>query len=321
MGETTLSAFESLLTQCDVLGIVRNVSCDSQSPDLVAQLARASDVSVFTDVSASSVEALVTRLVPDCVVVSSYNRILKQQTLARCRFINVHYSPLPKYRGRANVNWALINGEQFAAISIHVLAPRLDAGNILFQRTVTIHADDTVHALYDKLNGVQQENLGSTVVRFLGGFTGYPQDDTDATYGCTRVPDDGLIDWTASTQEIDRLVRALAAPFPGAYAFYEGRRLTIWKAAPLPDAPVYDGRVPGRVVSVSQPGGHVDVLTGDGVLRILEVQLQGEQAVPAARLIRSVKCSLSVGFPQLVARIEKLERLLESIMMSGSGDR
>lgn len=313
MGVTALSALESLLTEFNVIAIVRN-GPDDASLDPVAELARASGVPLFDDVSASAIDKLVERLGPKCVVVSSYNRILKQKTLMRSRFVNVHYSPLPRYRGRANVNWALINDEPFAAISIHVLAPELDAGNILFQRAVPIYSSDTVGTVYEKLNQIQKENLAATLLQFLGGFEGYPQDEKEATYGCTRIPFDGLIDWKASTLEIGRLVRALAAPFPGAYAFHEGRRLTIWKAVPAPDAPVYSGRIPGRVIGISEPSGYVDVLTGDGILRILEVQLEGHEIVSAAKVIRSVKCSLSVGIAELVTRIEKLEQQLASIL-------
>jgi methionyl-tRNA formyltransferase len=139
MGGTTPSALESLLAEFSVIGVVRDLSARTPSDEAVDKLARASRVTVFDDVAASAVDELVARLRPDCVVVSSYNRILKEQTLARCRFVNVHYSPLPRYRGRANVNWALINDEPAAGISIHVLAPNLDAGNILFQRLIPVH--------------------------------------------------------------------------------------------------------------------------------------------------------------------------------------
>jgi methionyl-tRNA formyltransferase len=319
MGGTTPSALESLLAEFSVIGVVRDLSARTPSDEAVDKLARAAGVTVLDDVAASAVDELVARLRPDCVVVSSYNRILKEQTLARCRFVNVHYSPLPRYRGRANVNWALINDEPAAGISIHVLAPNLDAGNILFQRLIPVSANDTVGLLYERLNEIQREHLAATVVEFLDGFEGTAQDAAQASYGCTRVPDDGLIDWTASTLDIDRLVRGLADPFPGAFAYLNGARLRIWRAQPVADPPTFAGRIPGRVVAVSVSGGYADVLTGDGVLRILEVQLEGQNRVAAASLIRSVKCSLTLSVPELEARIGRLERMLETLLRERGG--
>src|SRR5690349_18689209 len=131
MGPTAPSALESLLTRFNVTGIIR----DSIGPDdPVAARALQLGIELFPDVSPRAVEEVVTRLRPNLVVISSYHRILKAELIARCPFLNVHYAPLPRYRGRAVVNWAVINNESYAAISVHQLAPELDAGNVLFQR-------------------------------------------------------------------------------------------------------------------------------------------------------------------------------------------
>jgi methionyl-tRNA formyltransferase len=244
---------------------------------------------------------------PDCVVVSSYDRILPARVLARSRFVNVHYAPLPQYRGRANVNWAIINGEAETAISIHIMAPGVDAGNVLYQQRVPIGPHDTVGELYARLNHVQREVLGETVVRHLAGDDGEPQDEAGATYGCTRVPGDGEIDWASTTAEIYALVRALGPPYPGAFTFLEARRLTIRRACPLEGAPRYVGRVPGRIVGRSRQGGHVDVLTGDGVLRIHEVVTGASDPEPASAVIGSTRQTLGLRPSDLLARIELLE--------------
>lgn len=313
VGPTAASALESLAPAFDVVGVVRDAQPGSDDP--VVALAAEQGIRLFTDPVPSAVEALVSELRPDCVVVSSYNRILKPALLARCPFVNVHYAPLPQYRGRANVNWALINGEPCAAISIHVLTPDLDAGNILFQQTIPIGPADTVADLYRELNGLQREHLAESVGRLLAGDLGSPQDHAQATYGCARVPDDGEIDWSDSTSAIDRLVRALAPPFPGAYTFFAGRQLLVWQVRPVENPPRYAGRVPGRVVGRAVVEGSVDVLTGDGVLRLLEVQLAGQELAPAAAVIRSTRDTLGLRTIDLLRRIEALEqqaaRLLE----------
>jgi methionyl-tRNA formyltransferase len=264
-------------------------------------------VPVLTDLSIQGVEQAIIQGNPDCVVISSYDRILPGRILDRCRFVNVHYAPLPEYRGRANVNWAIINGEPHTAITIHVVAPGLDAGNILYQQKVPIGPDDTVGDLYAKLNEVQREVLGQTIARYVSGYEGEPQDETAATYGCTRVPSDGEINWSSSTMQIYALIRALASPYPGAYTYLDARRVTILRAAPLTNVPRYVGRIPGRVVGRSRRDGHVDVLTGDGVLRIHEISTDGSPPGPASAFIRSARQTLGLRTADLLARIELLE--------------
>jgi len=307
LGGTTATALEALLERFIVAALVRD------EDDEVASRARAAGVAVSADVSVGGLADLVGRLDPGCVVVSSYNRILPGALVAARPFVNVHYAPLPRYRGRATVNWALINGEPVAAISIHSLVPGLDAGGILYQRTVPIGPADTVADLYARLNELQRGALAEAVARRLSGDGGEPQDERGATYACTRLPEDGEIDWSAPTARVDGLVRALAPPFPGAYTYLGLRRLWVRRAAPVADAPVYEGRVPGRVVRVSRAEGAVDVLTGDGVLRLCEVALDGDEAArPATDLVRSVRTTLGLRTGDLLDRIAALERALDA---------
>lgn len=317
MGPTALSALESLAAKFRVAGLVR----DARSPeggDEVVERARGLMVPVFSDLSLEGVERAVIQSRPDCAVVSSFDRILPSRVLERCRFVNVHYAPLPEYRGRANVNWAIINGEPETAITIHVIAPGLDAGNILYQQRVVIGPDDTVGDLYTKLNKVQRHVLAETVARHISGYQGEAQDETAATYGCTRVPDDGEINWSDSTRKIYALIRALAPPYPGAYTYVNARRITILRASPLVNTPRYVGRIPGRVVGRrSGQSGHADVLTGDGVLRIHEVMAGDSVALPASAFIGSTRQTLGLPTAELLARIELLESRLNSLDSKG----
>ncbi|MGC4097214.1 MAG: methionyl-tRNA formyltransferase [Nitrospira sp.] len=312
MGTTTLSALDSLATQFNVVGVVRSIEPSACDP--VSSLATKLGIPIYPSVSATSIEDLVQRLKPDCVVVSSYNRILRPELLRLSRFVNVHYSPLPLYRGRANVNWAIINGDSYAAISIHEITPELDQGNILFQKRIPIRERDTVADLYYALNEVQRQHLANSVRRLLEGDVGEPQVEDGATYGCTRIPEDGEIDWRNTTIQIDRLVRALIDPFPGAYTYFKGQKLIVWKAAPLINAPQYAGRVPGRIVSVDKLEGYVDVLTGDGVLRLSEIQLSGTKRTAAADVIRSIKDTLGLRIVDLHERVQMLEQEIAQLV-------
>jgi len=310
LGPTALTALDSLAERFEVVGIVR--PSPPTGDDTVIDRARALDVPVIGRASIDAVERAVFDNAPDCVVVSSYDRILPAPLLALSRFVNVHYARLPRYRGRANVNWAIINGEPETAITVHVLAAGLDAGNILCQQVVPIGPDDTVGDLYAKLNEVQREVLAETVASHLSGYDGEAQDEGAATYGCTRVPDDGEIDWSAPTERVYALIRALAAPYPGAHTYLEGRRLRILRAGRVQDGPRYVGRVPGRVVGRSARDGHADVLTGDGVLRITEVA-DGSATVPASAVLTSTRQTLGLRGADLLTRIELLESRLRSL--------
>jgi methionyl-tRNA formyltransferase len=306
-GPTALTALESLAGHLVVVGLVRD--CDPAAPEVDPTARRAAElgVPVTTETSATAIERLIDETKPHCVVVSSYSRILPARVVSKTRFVNVHYALLPRYRGVATVNWAVINGEAETGITVHVLTPDLDAGNILFQQAVPIGSADTVGTLHEALNAIQRRHLGPVVARHLRGYEGEPQDRRAASYGCARLPRDGEIDWSAPTRRAYDLVRGLTPPYPGAFTYFEGQPLTVWWAEPVADPPRYDGRVPGRVVRVFPAEGWVEVLTGDGVLRVREVQRPGGPRRPAAEVIRSVRCTLGLSVADLLERIRALE--------------
>jgi methionyl-tRNA formyltransferase len=308
VGTTTLTALASLAAKCHVQGVVRDVDIASSLDDPVVSFAQQAGIPIFSDTSQPQIKSLILKFQPDCVVVSSYNRILPPEVIELSTFVNVHYSPLPQYRGRANVNWAMINDEPYAGITIHRMTPELDGGNILFQQLIPIHLDDTVADIYNKLNEIQREHLGETIIKVLNGYEGVTQNHAEASYGCARLPEDGEINWSDSTRNIDCFIRALVSPFPGAYTYFQGEKLIIWQAQPLNNPPSYIGRIPGRVIGRSKSEGYVDVLTGDSVLRIWEVQFPGQEKTAAANVIKSTKSTLGLQMSDLLNRIQTLEQ-------------
>jgi methionyl-tRNA formyltransferase len=304
LGPTTRTALAGLVGEFDVVTLLR------AGDDEVTRLAAEHDVPVVADTTVASLRQVVEREKPDAVVVSSYDRILPGDMLADIPFVNVHYAPLPRYRGRATVNWALINGEPDAYISIHSLEPELDAGGILYSGHTPIGPQDTVTSLYDRLNDIQGAHLAAAVHRRLSGDRGDQQDESAATYTCTRLPEDGEIRWAGSAAGADRLIRALTPPFPGAYTYLGLRRLLVHSAEVRAGAPRFEGSVPGRLAGRSTAEGWVDVLTGDGVLRLHTVQLDGDDPAPAAQVLRSVKQTLGLRTQDLLAKIADLESRL-----------
>jgi methionyl-tRNA formyltransferase len=317
-GPSARTALESLAGKFHVVGVIRNARSRRGQEDEVQRCARELNVPILTDTSMRAVERAVAEYRPDCTVISSYDRILNASVLDRCRFVNVHYALLPQYRGLAAVQWGLINGEPELGITIHVITNDLDGGNILYQDRVTANPGETAADIYSKLNEIQRRVLGATVERYLGGYTGVPQDESAATYACARVPEDSEINWSDSTKRIYGQIRAfheaVSIPYPEAYTYLKARRISIIRAAPVVDAPRYAGRVPGRVVGRSGTAGYVDVLSGDGVLRIHEVMTDDSVVRPASSVITSTQQTLGLRAADVLERIDALAQRLDQFV-------
>lgn len=294
LGTTTLAALEGLTGSFQVVALVRD------GDDETTRRATELGVPIVADTTIAGVAATIDEHHPDAVVVSSFNRILGPGLLERCPFVNVHYAPLPRGRGRATVQWALVNGDDAAWITVHHLVAELDAGGILFQDSVPIGPTSTVTSLYDELNALQRAHLAAAVGAAMDGDPGRAQDEAYATYYCGRIPDDGEIDWSRSTAEIDRLVRALQPPFPHAFTWLGLERIAVVCAAPVAEPRQYDGRISGRVVNVDRAEGWVEILTGDGVLRVERVRGDVGDVGAAASVIRSVSATLGLRTADLV---------------------
>ncbi len=322
-GPSARTALESLADKFHVVGVIRNARRSRGQEDEVRSRARELNVPLLADTSMLAVERAVEEYRPDCTVISSYDRIINARVLERSRFVNVHYALLPEYRGLAAVQWGLINGERELGITIHVITKDLDAGNILYQDRITAGPGDTAADIYSQLNEIQRRVLGRTVERYLGGYAGVPQDESAATYACARVPEDSEISWYDSTKNIDAHIRAfheaLSIPYPEAYTYLEARRVSIIRAAPVGNALRYAGRVPGRVVGRSSAGGYVDVLSGDGVLRIYEVMTDDSVVRPASSVITSTQQTLGLRTADLLERIDALEQRLDQFLASTKG--
>ena len=181
---------------------------------------------------------------------------------------NIHGSLLPKYRGRACVNWAVINGEKETGATLHVMTKFADRGDIVAQKSVPIALEDTAYDVFLKITDAAKDILASCLPSLEKGTAErFPQDESKATKFGRRRPEDGEIDWNKSATEIYNLVRALTHPFPGAFTIWNGKKVFIWKA--IPD----EGKSePGKMISESP----MLVGTGQGLLKILKLQTEGE---------------------------------------------
>jgi methionyl-tRNA formyltransferase len=203
-----------------------------------------------------------------------------------------HDSLLPKYRGFAPTVWAMINGESQTGVTLLEMADGVDEGDIVAQQPVEIGQADTIANVMQRVTGMYLELLEGNLAALLNGSVPKkPQDHAAATYGCKRVPGDNLIDWSRNEHEVLNLIRATTRPYPGAFTWLAGKRLTVWSASRAVDTGNYVGRVPGRVVQLSKPNGPV-VLCGQGAVRLQTVQWDGAECQPAGAVIDKLGMTL-----------------------------
>lgn len=231
----------------------------------------------------------------------------------------VHDSLVPEYRGFAPLNWAILNGETQTGVTLFSMAELMDGGDIVLQESVPIGAHDTAPQVYAGVcDATVNAILKAHDLLKEGTLTRTPQDYSVGSFTASRTPSDGLLDWAWSTERIYNMVRALAYPYAGAFTYYKNQKLMIWRAEPLDDPRRFVGRITGRVLHIDKPTGAVDVLTGDGILRVFEVQWGDGERVPATTLLKSVRERLGVDVPHLLEqvqtlqeRVTRLEQLIE----------
>jgi methionyl-tRNA formyltransferase len=242
----------------------------------VAELAAARGVPVFTpeDPNALSFVEEMRRIRPDLLFSFYYRRLLAPALLELPSLgaINLHGSLLPKYRGRAPINWVLIHGETTTGVTLHYMDARADHGDIIAQRPVPIAIEDTAFMLSRKLTEAARRLLADTYPLILSGRAPrIPQDEREATRFGRRRPADGLIDWSSSAWQVYNLIRAVTHPFPGAFTFLGTRQVFLWAARPPAERPAPGP--PGRILDVGA-GESLEVATGKGVLEVLRIQLE-----------------------------------------------
>ncbi|GAW30110.1 MULTISPECIES: methionyl-tRNA formyltransferase [unclassified Carboxydocella] len=223
---------------------------------------------------------------PDAIVVVAYGQILPEKILQLPPLgcINVHASLLPRYRGAAPIQWAIINGEQETGITTMYMSRELDAGDMILKAKVPIKDTDTFGTLHDRLATLGAELLVQTLTQIeQGQAPREPQDHSRATYAPMLNRETERINWGAGGQQIVNLIRGLN-PWPGAYTLWEGNPLKIWQARFEPGTPLAD---PGTVVELRTEGPVV--AAGDGHLVLTQLQPAGSRAMTGADFLRGRK--------------------------------
>jgi len=224
---------------------------------------------------------------PQALAVVAYGHILPRAVLAIAPAMNAHFSLLPRYRGAAPVQRALMDGVTETGVSVFMLEPTVDTGPVVAVERVEVAPDETAGELLERLAPIGAQLL----VRALddlerGTLEAIPQSDLDASPAPKIKPEEAEIDWTQPARDLANLVRALN-PRPGAFTTAGGKRLIVWRARAVDDS-----GPPGTVL-VAGPG--LTVAAGDGALALAEVQLEGKRSLPAEEFVRGRR--IAVGRP------------------------
>lgn len=288
--EFAVPALEALADAHQVVGVVTQPDRPAGrgrrlAPSPVKQVALERGLSLSQPHSLRTPEAVaqLSAWKPDVIVVAAFGQILPQDVLGLpphgC--LNVHGSLLPHWRGAAPVAAAILAGDEVTGVTIMQMDAGLDTGPVLAQREETILPDDTQATLEERLAYLGAELLVETLSAYLAGnLLPRPQPEEGATYAGQLRKEDGLLDWSRPAVELDRQVRAFT-PWPGAFTTWRGQRLKVLRVVPLPE---WHGDAPPGTVIVLADG--VVVATGEGALRLEEVQLAGKRPMDIAPFLR-----------------------------------
>ncbi len=236
---------------------------------------------------------------PDVIVVAAFGQILPQSVLdiSGCGCINIHPSLLPRFRGASPVTAAILAGDEFSGVSIMLMDKGLDTGPVLARAQIPVAAEDTTGSLTAKLSLIAAQLLLEVLPRWSGGeLTAQPQSDAESTYSRLISKEEGEIDWRLPAVAIWRRVRAFQ-PWPGCYTRWQDRQFKIIEAVPLPAG---RGLAAGQVVvltSAAESRAALGISTGDGILGVLKVQLEGKRVMSAVEFLRGQRRFIGAILP------------------------
>lgn len=221
-------------------------------------------------------------LEPDLMVVVAYGLLLPRKVLALPTHgcINVHASLLPRWRGAAPIARAILAGDRETGVTLMQMEAGLDTGPMLARRAVPIGPDTTAGELHDELAELGARELAALLPRLAQGVDAQAQDDSQACYARRLAKAEAAIDWQRSAVEIERAIRAFV-PWPVAHATLDGQPVRFWRARALPES---RSSAAAGTVTAATPAG-IDIATGTGTLRVLELQLAGKRRMDAAAAV------------------------------------
>ena len=286
-------------------GASRGVSDYVDLHDLCAQ--HGIDVIDTRDINSAATLEAIARAEPDYIFTLAWNRLFSRALLDLPRYsvIGSHPSLLPEGRGRAPVPWTIIEGLQQSGVSFFVMNDRADDGELLLQKAFDVPGRAYAYDLYKLVAGNLRDGFIELYQRALTGDLGSaPAAQRASTYRSKRTPDDGHIDFTRSAEQIDRLIRAVSYPYPGAFTYYHDTKLTIWKCRPYTGATRYVA-LPGQVLA--RETGALLVQTGTEPLWLEDIVADVEFDLATIRLEQKLSCDSALEIVRLRQEIALLK--------------
>lgn len=276
---------------CGILCLVEDAHEEQYHPK-VAALAKEHHIPIYfsNETKPADYADVLRKTNPDIAFAIGWRYIIFKEayTIPPKGTLIVHDSLLPKYRGFAPTNWAMINGEPRTGVTLFHIAEGVDCGPIVDQLPLEIGIDDTISTVTENLIKLYETIISKNLPALAAGTAkAVPQNDAEATYTCKRTPEDGEINWQLSAFQIHNLIRATSHPFNGAFTTLQGKRVFIWGSELPEKEDIYSGCVPGRVLG--KRNGKIEVLTGKGVLRVTRLQFSDDVEKNAADVTVSVK--------------------------------
>ncbi len=226
------------------------------------------------DINAPDVIEQIRQTSPDVIFELGWSQIISKDILMipKKGCIGVHASLLPKNRGAASLNWAIIRGDKRTGVSLFYLADKPDDGDIIAQKEFDIDDRDDIYTLHSKSDDASVQLLIENIDDIRNGTAKrIRQDPKDVTYTARRKPEDGATDWKRTSRELYDWIRAQTHPFPGAFTFLNGKKIYIWRSEQCPGAAA--GK-PGEVLDIINKNG-ITVVTSNGLLLLKRVQFEG----------------------------------------------
>ncbi|MDT9587126.1 MAG: bifunctional UDP-4-amino-4-deoxy-L-arabinose formyltransferase/UDP-glucuronic acid oxidase ArnA [Candidatus Arsenophonus melophagi] len=249
----------------------------------------------------------INKMQPDVFFSFYYRRILSKELLALAPegSFNLHGSLLPKYRGCAPINWAILNGEIETGVTLHKMIAKVDAGDIIAQKKISIDIKDTALVLHEKITQASEQLLTDTLSLIrIGDYSSISQDESKASYFYRRRIEDGLINWSKSATAVNNLIRATTEPYPGAFTYLGRNKIIFWHARVLENK---HAQVPGTIISTNP----LQIACAQGSIEIITGQCSSGLYVQGARLAEEMGMIIGMCLGEkMMEKIKRRERIL-----------